>query len=132
MAFDKDAFLTALDSMTVMELNDLVKAIEEKFGVSAAAMATCPACSRVPRANATACSLKSAPRFRMHAKGCGADAIRIVSPTRSTFSCGITAFTPAGVGAPVKMRHADPPSNDGVSPPAALSPRTGNSHGPGP
>ena len=39
MAFDKDAFLTALDSMTVLELNELVKAIEEKFGVSAAAMA---------------------------------------------------------------------------------------------
>jgi large subunit ribosomal protein L7/L12 len=39
MAFDKDAFLSAMDSMTVMELNDLVKAIEEKFGVSAAAMA---------------------------------------------------------------------------------------------
>ncbi len=39
MAFDKDAFLTALGSMTVMELNELVKAIEEKFGVSAAAMA---------------------------------------------------------------------------------------------
>ena len=38
MAFDKDTFLTALDSMTVMELNDLVKAIEVKFGVSAAAM----------------------------------------------------------------------------------------------
>ncbi|BEP57768.1 hypothetical protein GmRootV118_50120 [Variovorax sp. V118] len=38
MAFDKDAFLTALDAMTVLELNDLVKAIEEKFGVSAAAM----------------------------------------------------------------------------------------------
>ena len=38
MAFDKDAFLTALDSMSVMDLNDLVKAIEEKFGVSAAAM----------------------------------------------------------------------------------------------
>jgi large subunit ribosomal protein L7/L12 len=39
MAFDKDAFMTALDGMSVMELNDLVKAIEEKFGVSAAAMA---------------------------------------------------------------------------------------------
>jgi large subunit ribosomal protein L7/L12 len=38
MAFDKDAFMTSLDSMSVMELNDLVKAIEEKFGVSAAAM----------------------------------------------------------------------------------------------
>lgn len=39
MAFDKDAFLTELDSMSVMELNELVQAIEEKFGVSAAAMA---------------------------------------------------------------------------------------------
>ena len=39
MAFDKDAFISALDAMTVLELNDLVKAIEEKFGVSAAAMA---------------------------------------------------------------------------------------------
>ena len=38
MAFDKDAFLTALDSMSVMDLNELVKAIEVKFGVSAAAM----------------------------------------------------------------------------------------------
>ena len=37
MAFDKDAFLSAMDSMSVMELNDLVKAIEEKFEVSAAA-----------------------------------------------------------------------------------------------
>ena len=39
MAFDKDAFLAALDGMTVLELNELVKAVEEKFGVSAAAMA---------------------------------------------------------------------------------------------
>ena len=48
MAFDKDAFLTSLDSMTVMELNDLVKAIEEKFGVSAAAMATSEPLFAVP------------------------------------------------------------------------------------
>jgi large subunit ribosomal protein L7/L12 len=39
MAFDKDAFLASLDAMSVLELNELVKAIEEKFGVSAAAMA---------------------------------------------------------------------------------------------
>ena len=39
MAFDKDAFLSSLDSMSVLELNDLVKAIEAKFGVSAAAAA---------------------------------------------------------------------------------------------
>ena len=36
MAFDKDAFLAAPGHMTVLELNDLVKAVEEKFGVSAA------------------------------------------------------------------------------------------------
>lgn len=39
MSFDKDAFLNSLDSMSVLDLNDLVKAIEEKFGVSAASMA---------------------------------------------------------------------------------------------
>ena len=39
MAFDKDAFLAAVDGMSVLELNELVKAIEEKFGVSAASMA---------------------------------------------------------------------------------------------
>jgi large subunit ribosomal protein L7/L12 len=39
MAFDKDAFMAALDDMSVLELNELVGAIEEKFGVSAASMA---------------------------------------------------------------------------------------------
>ena len=38
MAFDKDAFLQSLDGMSVLDLNELVKAIEVKFGVSAAAM----------------------------------------------------------------------------------------------
>jgi large subunit ribosomal protein L7/L12 len=38
-----DSFLTELESASVMELNDLVKAIEEKFGVSAAAVAAAPA-----------------------------------------------------------------------------------------
>jgi large subunit ribosomal protein L7/L12 len=68
MAFDKDAFLTALDSMTVMELNDLVKAIEEKFGVSAAAMAARPplVVAALPqllkrRPNSTSCCSKQAP-----------------------------------------------------------------------
>ncbi len=39
MAISKEDILEAVGSMTVMELNDLVKAFEEKFGVSAAAMA---------------------------------------------------------------------------------------------
>ena len=36
---DKDTFLKEVESMSVSELNELVKALEEKFGVSAAAMA---------------------------------------------------------------------------------------------
>ena len=39
MAITKDDILEAVGQMSVMELNDLVKAFEEKFGVSAAAMA---------------------------------------------------------------------------------------------
>jgi large subunit ribosomal protein L7/L12 len=39
MAISKEDILEAVGQMSVMELNDLVKAFEEKFGVSAAAMA---------------------------------------------------------------------------------------------
>ncbi len=39
MAISKEEILEAVAGMTVMELNDLVKAFEEKFGVSAAALA---------------------------------------------------------------------------------------------
>ncbi len=39
MAISKDDILEAVGHMSVMDLNDLVKAFEEKFGVSAAAMA---------------------------------------------------------------------------------------------
>ena len=39
MALSKEDILEAVGAMSVMELNDLVKAFEEKFGVSAAAMA---------------------------------------------------------------------------------------------
>jgi large subunit ribosomal protein L7/L12 len=38
-----DSFLSELESASVLELNELVKAIEEKFGVSAAAVASAPA-----------------------------------------------------------------------------------------
>jgi len=48
MAISKDDILEAVGAMSVMELNDLVKAFEEKFGVSAAAMAA-PAAGGFPR-----------------------------------------------------------------------------------
>ena len=43
MAISKDDILEAVGAMSVMDLNDLVKAFEEKFGVSAAAVAAGPA-----------------------------------------------------------------------------------------
>ena len=48
MAITKDDILEAVGNLTVLELNDLVKAFEEKFGVSAAAMAVAaPGAGRV-------------------------------------------------------------------------------------
>ena len=40
MAMTAEKFVTEIEGMTVLELNTLVKALEEKFGVSAAAMAS--------------------------------------------------------------------------------------------
>jgi len=45
-----DAFMKDLESASVLELNELVKAIEEKFGVSAAAVAAGPAVGAAPAA----------------------------------------------------------------------------------
>ena len=45
-----DSFLTELESASVLELNELVKAIEPKFGVSAAAVAAGPAAGAAPAA----------------------------------------------------------------------------------
>ena len=50
MAISKDDILEAVGAMSVMDLNDMVKAFEEKFGVSAAAMAVA---GRSARAEAT-------------------------------------------------------------------------------
>ena len=43
MALSKDEILKAVEDMTVLELSDLVKALEEKFGVSAAPVAVAAA-----------------------------------------------------------------------------------------
>ena len=40
---NKDEFIEQVEKMNVAEINELVKALEEKFGVSAAAMAAAPA-----------------------------------------------------------------------------------------
>ncbi|WP_198088481.1 50S ribosomal protein L7/L12 [Variovorax sp. E3] len=84
MAFDKDAFLTALDAMTVLELNDLVKAIEEKFGVSAAAMAG-PAAAGGPAAAA----VEEQTEFNVMLMDAGANKVSAIKAVREITGLGL-------------------------------------------
>lgn len=84
MAFDKDTFLTALDSMTVMELNDLVKAIEEKFGVSAAAMAA-PAAG----GGAAAPAAEEQTEFNVMLVDVGANKVSVIKAVREITGLGL-------------------------------------------
>ncbi|KWT70117.1 MULTISPECIES: 50S ribosomal protein L7/L12 [unclassified Variovorax] len=85
MAFDKDAFLTALDSMTVLELNDLVKAIEEKFGVSAAAMAA-PAAGG---GGAAAAAVEEKTEFNVMLMEAGANKVAAIKAVREITGLGL-------------------------------------------
>ncbi len=97
MAFDKDVFLTALDSMTVMELNDLVKAIEEKFGVSAASMAA-PAAG-----GAAAAAEEEQTEFDVVLLEIGAQKVSVIKAVRE--------ITGLGLKEAKNMDEGDPKSN---------------------
>ena len=86
MAFDKDAFLTALDGMSVLELNDLVKAIEEKFGVSAAAMAA-PAAGGGAAAGGAAAAEQT--EFTVILKSSGDQKVNVIKVVRAITGLGL-------------------------------------------
>ncbi len=102
MAFDKDAFLTALDSMTVMELNDLVKAIEEKFGVSAAAMAA-PAAGGGGGAAAAAAEEKT--EFNVVLQEAGANKVSVIKAVREITGLGLKEAKDLVDGAPKNVKE---------------------------
>ena len=101
MAFDKDAFLTSLDSMTVMELNDLVKAIEEKFGVSAAAMAA-------PAAGGAAAGAAAAEQteFNVMLLEAGANKVSVIKAVREITGLGLKEAKDLVDGAPKAVKEA--------------------------
>ena len=103
MAFDKDAFLTALDSMTVLELNDLVKAIEEKFGVSAAAMAA-PAAG----AGAGAAAAEEKTEFNVVLAEAGSNKVAVIKAVREITGLGLKEAKDLGDGAPKVVKEAAP------------------------
>ena len=104
MAFDKDAFLTSLDSMTVMELNDLVKAIEEKFGVSAAAMAA-PAAGGGGAAAAVA---EEQTEFTVMLLEAGAAKVSVIKAVREITGLGLKEAKDLVDGAPKAVKEAIP------------------------
>ena len=105
MPFDKDAFLTALDSMTVMELNDLVKAIEEKFGVSAAAMAA-PAGAGGGGGAAAAAEEKT--EFNVMLLEAGANKVSVIKAVREITGLGLKEAKDLVDGAPKAVKEALP------------------------
>ena len=102
MAFDKDAFLTALDSMTVLELNDLVKAIEEKFGVSAAAMAA-PAGAG---GGAVAAAAEEQTEFNVVLTEVGANKVSVIKAVRELTGLGLKEAKDLVDGAPKAVKEA--------------------------
>ncbi len=102
MAFDKDAFLTALDSMSVMELNELVKAIEEKFGVSAAAMAA-PAAGGAAGGGAAAAEEKT--EFNVVLTEAGANKVGVIKAVREITGLGLKEAKDLVDGAPKNVKE---------------------------
>ena len=101
MAFDKDAFLTVLDSMTVHELNDLVKAIEEKFGVSAASMAA-PAAGG---AGAGAAAVEEKTEFNVVLLEAGANKVQVIKAVRELTGLGLKEAKDLVDGAPKNVKE---------------------------
>ena len=54
MALDKEELMESIENMTVLELSELVKALEERFGVSATAVAAAPAAGAAGESAASA------------------------------------------------------------------------------
>jgi large subunit ribosomal protein L7/L12 len=102
MAFDKDAFLTALDSMSVMDLNDLVKAIEEKFGVSAAAMSA-PAAGG---GGAAAAVVEEQTEFNVMLLEAGANKVSVIKAVRELTGLGLKEAKDVVDGAPKAVKEA--------------------------
>ena len=103
MAFDKDAFLAALDSMSVLELNELVKAIEEKFGVSAAAMAA-PAAGGAG-AGAGAAAAAEQTEFSVILKSAGDNKVNTIKVVRTITGLGLKEAKDLVDGAPKPVKE---------------------------
>jgi large subunit ribosomal protein L7/L12 len=100
MAISKDDILEAVSAMSVMDLNDLVKAFEEKFGVSAAAMSA-PAAG-----GAAAAVVEEQTEFNLILSDFGANKVSVIKAVREITGLGLKEAKDLVDGAPKTVKEA--------------------------
>jgi len=101
MAISKDDILEAVGAMSVMDLNDLVKAFEEKFGVSAAAMAVAG-----PAAGGGAAAAEEQTEFNVILAEVGANKVGVIKAVREITGLGLKEAKDLVDGAPKAVKEA--------------------------
>jgi large subunit ribosomal protein L7/L12 len=104
MAVSKEDILEAVGAMTVMELNDLVKAFEEKFGVSAAALAVAgPAAG-----GGAAAAAEEKTEFDVVLTSAGANKVGVIKVVRAITGLGLKEAKDLVDGAPKTVKEGCP------------------------
>ena len=99
MAITKEDILEAVGNMTVMDLNDLVKAFEEKFGVSAAAMAV------AGPAAAGAAPAEEQTEFTVMLMAAGDKKVEVIKVVRAATGLGLKEAKDVVDGAPKAVKE---------------------------
>jgi large subunit ribosomal protein L7/L12 len=103
MAISKEDILEAVGAMSVMDLNDLVKAFEEKFGVSAAAVAVAgPAGGR---AGGGAAAAEEQTEFTVVLSEVGANKVSVIKAVREITGLGLKEAKDLVDGAPKPVKE---------------------------
>jgi len=100
MAISKDDILEAVGALSVMELNDLVKAFEEKFGVSAAAMAVAG-----PAGGGAAAAAEEQTEFNVILSEIGANKVGVIKAVREITGLGLKEAKDLVDGAPKAVKE---------------------------
>ncbi len=100
MAITKDDILEAVGNLTVLELNELVKAFEEKFGVSAAAMAVA-----APGAAAGAAAAEEQTEFTVILAAAGDKKVEVIKVVRAATGLGLKEAKDVVDGAPKAVKE---------------------------
>lgn len=102
----QEDILNAIENMTVLELADLVKAIEEKFGVSAAAMVAAPAANAGGTANGgESAAVEEQTEFTVNLKSAGAQKIQVIKEVRTITGLGLKEAKDLVDGAPNAVKE---------------------------